>query len=287
MIATQRLPTALPPLDVALAGLLQHLEPVAPVALPLADALGCVAAEMPPLKALPIHDIAATDGWAMRARDLTGASSYSPLPLAKSPVWVEAGDCLPEATDCVIDADLLDQAGPIIQALAEAIPGQGVRRAGGEIAEASIVMASGQQVRPLDILIARAAGLEKLTVRRPRLRIVNIPATSGHVMTAPLIAEHARAAGADVANTEATGRDAASIAEAIESGDCDVLITIGGSGVGRTDPTIAAPAGPRAAIATGIALPPAPTAAVGTIGKTPVMALPGAPDQALAAWGTP
>ncbi len=286
MIATQRLPTALPPLDVALAGLLQHLEPVAPVALPLADALGCVAAEMPPLKALPIHDIAATDGWAMRARDLTGASSYSPLPLAKSPVWVEAGDCLPEATDCVIDADLLDQAGPIIQALAEAIPGQGVRRAGGEIAEASIVMASGQQVRPLDILIARAAGLEKLTVRRPRLRIVNIPATSGHVMTAPLIAEHARAAGADVANTEATGRDAASIAEAIESGDCDVLITIGGSGVGRTDATIAALAGRGEVIAHGIALQPGRTAAVGRIGKTPVMALPGAPDQALAAWWT-
>jgi molybdopterin molybdotransferase len=284
MIPTQRLPPSLTPLDVALAGLLQHLEPIAPVALALADALGCVAAEMPPLKAFPIHDIAASDGWAMRARDLAGASSYSPLPLARPPVWVEAGDRMPEATDCVIDADLLDQTGPMVQVLAEAIPGQGFRRAGGEIAEASGVVASGQRIRPLDLLIARAADLQKLNVRRPRLRIVNIPASSGNAMTTPLIAEYARAAGADVAGTEAPGRDAASIAEAIEPGDCDLLITLGGSGVGRTDATIAALAQRGEVIAHGIALQPGRTAATGRIGRTPVMALPGAPDHALAAW---
>jgi molybdopterin molybdotransferase len=286
MIPTQRLPASLTPLDVALAASLEWLEPVAPVALPLADALGCVAAEMPPLQALPIHDIAASDGWAMRARDLAGASSYSPLQLMRSPMWVEAGDRMPEATDCVIDADLIDQSGPMVQALAEAIPGQGIRRAGGEIAERSIVIASGQPVRPLDLLIARTAGLERLNVRRPRLRIINIPASSGHALTAPLIAEHARAAGADVAGTEARGRDAAAIAEAIEPGDCDLLITIGGSGIGRTDATVAALVRLGGVIAHGIALQPGRTAAAGRIEKMPVMALPGAPDQALAAWWT-
>jgi molybdopterin biosynthesis enzyme len=105
-------------------------------------------------------------------------------------------------------------------------------------------------------------------------------------MTAPLIAEHARAAGADVASTGATGRDAASIAEAIEPGDSDVLITIGGSGVGRTDATVAALARRGEVIAHGIALQPGRTAAAGRIGRTPVAALPGAPDQALAAWWT-
>ena len=70
--------------------------PVAPVELPLAEALRCIAAEMPPLAALPPHDIAAADGFALRARDLVGASSYSPLPLAASPVWVEAGDAMPD-----------------------------------------------------------------------------------------------------------------------------------------------------------------------------------------------
>lgn len=286
MIATQRLPTLLTPLDVALAALLDRLDPVSPAALPLADALGCVAADMPALKPRPPYDTAAADGWALRACDLVGASSYSPLPLAKSPVWVEAGDPLPEACDCVIDSDSVEQTGPMVQVLAEAIPGQGVRRIGGDIPGGSFGVASGRRIRPLDLLIARAAGLERLNMRRLRLRVVNIPAASGDAATSQLIAENARVAGADVVCAEASARDAASVARAIDAGACDVLVTIGGSGVGRTDATIAALAQRGEIVAHGIALQPGRTSAVGRIGKIPVIALPGAPDQALAAWWT-
>jgi molybdopterin molybdotransferase len=286
MIPTQRLPASLIRLDVALAALLRGLAPVAPTALPLAEALGCVAAEMPALAAHPPRDIAASDGWAMRARDLVGASSYSPLPLSGSPVWVEAGDAIPEGCDCVVDADSVDQTGPMIQALAEATPGQGVRRLGGDIAQASFVIASGQCVRPLDLLVARAAGLEQLKVRRPRLRIVNIRPNTGHAATAQLIVETARAAGAAVTFTETAARDAASIAGVFDGGACDLLISIGGSGVGRTDATITALAQRGEVTAHGIALQPGRTSAVGSIGKIPVLVLPGAPDQALAAWWT-
>src|SRR6195256_5964549 len=106
MIPTQRLPSSLTPLDVALAALLDRLEPVVPVELPLTEALGCVAADMPPLKSHPPCDIAVVDGWALRARDLVGASSYSPLLLATSPLWVEAGDAIPRGCDCVVDSDV-------------------------------------------------------------------------------------------------------------------------------------------------------------------------------------
>jgi molybdopterin molybdotransferase len=286
MVTTQRLPASLTPLDAALAALLDRLAPVAPGELALAEALGCVAAEMLPLKAFPPRDIAAADGWALRARDLVGASSYSPLPLATSPVWVEAGDAMPDGCDCVIDADGVDRTGPMIQVLAEAIPGQGVRRAGGDIAEGGFVVTAGQAVRALDLLVARAAGLEKLNVCRPRLRIVNIPAASGQAETAQLIAENARAAGASVVRTEAVARDAASIAKAIDAGGCDLIITIGGSGVGRTDATVTALAQRGEVIAHGIALQPGRTSALGRIENIPVIALPGAPDQALAAWWT-
>jgi molybdopterin molybdotransferase len=286
MIPTQRLPVSLTPLDAALAALLRGLEPVAPVALPLAEALGCVAADMPPLHAHPSRDIAVSDGWALRARDLVGASSYSPLPLSAPPVWIEAGEAMPAGCDCVIDADLLDQIGPIVQALAEAIPGQGVRRAGSEIAGASALIAPGRRIRPLDLLIARAAGLAKLNVRRPRLRVVNVPAASGEAVTAQLIAESARAAGADVACVEAAARDATSVAAAADAGACDLLITTGGTGVGGSDAVIAALARRGEVIAHGIAVQPGRTAAVGRIGTIPVIALPGAPDQALAAWWT-
>jgi molybdopterin molybdotransferase len=286
MIPPQRLPASLTPLDVALAALLHGLEPVAPIALSLADALGCVAADMPPLQPLPSCDIAAADGWALRARDLVGASSYSPLLLATSPVWVEAGDPMPDNCDCVVDSDCVDRAGPMHQVLAEAIPGQGVRRAGGDIAGGSPVIAAGRRVRPRDLLIARVAGLERLNVRRPRLRVVNIPASSGHSAAAQLISENARAAGAEIFFAEATARDAASIAGALDTGACDLLVTIGGTGVGRTDAAIAALAERGEAVAHGIAVQPGRTSAIGRIGNTPVLALPGAPDRALAAWWT-
>jgi molybdopterin biosynthesis enzyme len=288
MALTQRLTAALTPLDLALEALVKLIKPVAPVEVPLAQALGCVAAEMPPLKARPLHDTAVGDGWALHARDLVGASSYSPLPLSAPPVWVDAGDPMPEGCDCVIDADCVDQTGPLFQALAEARPGQGVRRIGGDIAEGSTFMdfATGRWVRPLDLMIARAAGLDRLSVRRPRLRIVDIPANSGEAVTAQLIAENARAAGAEVVCIEVTGRDTASVASALDSEACDLLVTIGGSGVGRNDATVAAIARRGEVMAHGIALEPGRTAAIGMIGSVPVIALPGAPDAALAAWWT-
>src|SRR6202007_3033172 len=82
------------------------------------------------MKAWPPHDVAAVDGWALRASDLVGASSYTPVPLTQAPVWVEAGDPIPDGCDCIIGEDAVDQTGPLAQALGEAIPGQGIRRKG-------------------------------------------------------------------------------------------------------------------------------------------------------------
>ena len=283
MTSLQRLPTSLTPLDKALDALLQGVEPVAPVELTLVGALRCIAAAMPPLEAHPPRDIAAVDGFAFGARDLVGASSYSPLPLTTPPVWVEAGDAMPEACDCVLDSDSVDVSGPLPQVLAEAIPGQGVRRAGGDIAAGSLLVEAGRRVRPRDLLMARAAGIERLSVRRPRLRIVNVP---GGSVTADLIAESAQTAGAEAVTFTAAGRDAESIAAALDGGACDLLLVVGGSGVGRTDAAVNALAERGKVLAHGIALQPGRTSAIGRVGKTPVVVLQGAPDHAFAAWWT-
>ena len=84
---------------------------------------------------------------------------------------------------------------------------------------------------PRDLMMARAAGLARLNVRRPRLRIVNVPGGSA---TADLIAESARATAAEAVSFTAAGRDAGSIAAALDDGACDLLLVVGGSGVGRT-----------------------------------------------------
>jgi molybdopterin molybdotransferase len=283
MTPNQRLPASLTPLDAALTALLDGLGAVPPVTLPLDQALRCIAADMPPLAAHPPHDIAAVDGFALRARDLVGASSYSPVPLAAMPAWVEAGEAISDGCDCVLDSDSVDVSGPIAQVVAEAIPGQGVRRAGGDIAAGSNVVVVGRRVATRDLLIARAAGIERLKVRRPRVRIVNVP---GGTVTADWIAESARIAGADVVCLTAAERDAASIATAIDTGTCDLLLIVGGSGVGRTDASVTALAGRGVVLAHGIALQPGRTSAVGRIDTAPVVVLPGAPDQAFAAWWT-
>jgi molybdopterin biosynthesis enzyme len=158
-----------------------------------------------------------------------------------------------------------------------------VRRKGGDIAAGSLVAEAGRRVLPRDLLLARAAGLERLNVRRPRLRIVNVP---GGSMTAELVAESAQATGAETISFTATGRDAGSVAAALDDGACDLLLIVGGSGVGRSDAAVTALAARGKILSHGIALQPGRTSAVGRLGKTPVVVLPGAPDQALAAWWT-
>jgi molybdopterin biosynthesis enzyme len=286
MMTPQRLTASLTSLDATLAALLAGIRPVVPIELPLTEALGCIAADMSALKALPAFDMAAVDGWAFRSRDLVGASPYSPLALTGSPIWVEAGDHMPEGCDCVIDPDLVEQTGGLFQVSAEAIPGQGVRRIGGDIAEGSSFTAAGRRIRVLDLLTARAAGLDTVAVRRPRLCLIDIPAAAGTTVTAQLVAESARAAAAEVIRIEAGGRDARSIAAALNAEPCDLLISVGGTGLGRTDAAIEALTSRGELLAHGIALRPGRTAAIGRIAGRPVIALPGAPDQALAAWWT-
>jgi molybdopterin molybdotransferase len=85
---------------------------------------------------------------------------------------------------------------------------------------------------------------------------------------------------------QASSRDAVSIAAELDTTACDLLITIGGSGVGRTDATVLA-IGQRGEVAAhGLALRPGGTSAVGRIGNTPVVALAGSTAGALAAWWT-
>ncbi|TYL93446.1 molybdopterin-binding protein [Bradyrhizobium rifense] len=278
---TQRLPPSLTPLDTALAILLRGVDPVSPVELPLAEAVGCIAAGMPQLAAYPLRDIAAADGWAMRANDLVGASSYSPLPLTELPVWVDAGDAMPAGCDCVLDAGAVEVLGPLAQVLAEGVPGQGVGRAGGDIADRSAAATAGHPIDATALLLARVADVERLSVRRPRLRIVNVPGASAAMQ---MIADLARAAGLDVSAHEAGARDATSIAEALDVSVCDLLLTIGGSGVGRADAAVTALAQRGAELAHGLALQPGRTAAAGWLGKVPVLALPGAPGPARAVW---
>lgn len=281
---TQRLPAALTSLDAARRLLLDDVMPVEPIDLSVADSVGCVAAANAPLRQPhPEANRAISDGWALRALDTVGASSYSPLSLMTSPVWVEAGDRLPDPCDCVLDVDLVEQAGRMCQVLAEAISGHGMRRTGDDMAAGRSMVAPGMRVTAFDVLVARAVGFDRMIVRSPRVGVINVPSVGGHTATSQFILEFAEAAGAHAVGSEAKGRDAASISAAIGGEAYDLIVTVGGTGIGRTDATIKALAAVGASVIHGLALQPGRTAAVAKIGATPMVAVPGAPDQALAA----
>jgi molybdopterin molybdotransferase len=276
---------ALTGLEAALAALLDGLAPVAPSFLPLDQSLAKIGAVMPPLvHAQPTRDTAKADGWACRALDLAGASAYSPLPLMAIPVWVEAGDAMPQGCDCVLDADLIDCSGPMPQALGEAAPGQGVRRAGEDMKAGRPLIIAGHRLSAAGLLAARSVGIGEIAVRAPQVRLIDVAATAGETFTAHLIADLARASGATVTEIETVARNASSLAEALGSAAGDVIIIIGGTGAGRADATADALAARGALIAHNIALQPGRTAAIGRLDAVPTIALPGAPDQAFAAF---
>lgn len=280
---TQRLPAALTSLDVALRLLLDGVGPVDPIGASLEDSVGGIAATIGPQQgAHPMFDIAVTDGWALRARELVGTSSYSPLSLPVSPAWVEAGDRLPDHCDCVLDTDLVEQVGPVFQVLAEAAPGHGIRRAGDDIGAGRSIVISGQRVNEYDVLAVGAAGLDRIEVRSPRVCVIDIPSADGNTASSNFVAGFATSAGARVTLSRAKGRDAESVSRAIDLADCDLLVLVGGTGLGRTDATVQALAVRGTVLAHGLALQPGRTAAAGKIGTTPVIAVPGTPDQALA-----
>jgi molybdopterin biosynthesis enzyme len=284
MSRTQPSSGALTSLESALADLLDGVVAVAPISVPLADSGGRIAAETQALTApLPAHNIAALDGWALRSLDLVGASAYSPVPLADAPAWVEAGEALPDGCDCVLEAVLVEQIGPLAQALAEAIPGEGVRRAGEEMAAGSPLVVPGRPLSPADCLALRATGCDTVMVRSPRLRLIDVAAVDGSSLTTQFIAELARADGASV-TVEKCARDPQSIAHALEAASSDLIVLIGGTGEGRTDATAQALAACDALIAHGIALRPGQTAAIGKLKNMAVVALPGLPGHALSAY---
>ncbi len=278
--------TSLTSLDDALKRLLEGLEAVPVLDKPIDEALGRISAGLTAPGPLPVGAVAMIDGWAVRSLDIVGASSYSPAFLAEPPVWVETGQPLPEGCDSLVEPQSLNRESGIFQAVAEARPGQGVRRAGDEIAAKSLVIKPGQRIRSLDLLIATRLGLRSLSVRTPRLQLVNVTSASGQSSTAQYIAYLAEQAGAAVTRTDSDARTAPAIASVLNASEADLIVTVGGTGTGKTDATIDALQSAGVAITHGIAMMPGRTAAIGYLRSVPLIALPGMLEDALAAWWT-
>ena len=277
-------PGALTSLEAARSLLLGALKPVGAVLAPREEALGCICAEPLIVGVQPPRAIALRDGWAMRAEDLAGASSYAPVLLTTQPIAVETGDALPPGCDCVIDHHGLDLDGPMPQALIEALPGENARRPGEDAAAGGVLFAPGHRLRPTDLACVAALGIEHLSVRRPHVLVIDTPARDGAGATCDFLQRALVAAGARITQRACADRSAAALQTSLEAANADLILLIGGTGLGASDHAIAALERCGVLHLQGVALEPGRTAAIAAVGQTPVIAIPGLFEQALGAW---
>jgi molybdopterin biosynthesis enzyme len=144
---------------------------------------------------VPARATALRDGYALRADEIVGASSYAPVLLAQKPSFVSAGDVLPEGCDCIIEANGLDLDGPLPLAMVESFPGENVRRAGEDFAQGAVMLRAGECVSAVACAALAAAGISSLPVRAPVISVQGEECAPKNMLVSLLAAEGARSEG--------------------------------------------------------------------------------------------
>ncbi|MEJ2432364.1 MAG: molybdopterin-binding protein [Pseudolabrys sp.] len=264
-------------------GLIDHeVKPVTPRPLDVAAALGRTLAADVAAPARPAAATALADGWALAADLTLGAGGYAPALLPHAPTRVEVGQAMPPGTDSVAPVDAVKTSAAGAEALITVNPGEGVLPAGGDCEPGLPLRRPGDRLRPLDLAAFTAAGLARVTVREPRLRVLPLRGSTIVSAAARLLAGDIERHGGTVRIDEpGRGLDVALAAE-----NTDAIVAIGGTGSGRNDTSVHVLAREGRVAVHGLALAPGETAALGFAGARPVLLLPGRLDAALAVWLT-
>lgn len=269
---TQRL-AALTPIARVLARVDALARPVAPREAAVADAEGRVlAADASVGKPHPPTSVALRDGWAVRAESIADAGPYAPMPV--TPVWVDAGAPMPAGTDAILPRDAVMLGGGIAEALSPATTGDGVLAAGADAAPGTPLRRAGERLRAADVAALQAAGIARVSIREPRVRVVAMP---GCDAVALAISRAIAAQGANVIFVRALER-------ALADEQTDAVITVGGTGEGESDASVAMLARMGQVDFHGFGIAPGESAALGIAKGHPVLMLPGRLDGALAAF---
>lgn len=299
------------PLDEALAFIAERVAPVVGTEeLPLRACRGRVlAADVAARATLPARPCSAMDGFAVRHADLTPeAPTTLPVaariaaghPLAEAPppgsaVELFTGASLPEGFDTVAMIEDCATADGRVTLPAGLKRGNHVRPAGEEFTAGARVLAAGHRLKPQDIALAAGAGHAGLTVFRP-LR-VGVFSTGDEVVEPadPLAAgqtynsnRHGQIALVEAFGAEATDLGhlpddveiiAAALADAAPR--FDALVTSGGVSMGGEDHVRPAVLRHGALHLWRVKVKPGKPIALGHVGGTAFIGLPGYPVSAL------
>ena len=257
-----------------------EVKPVTPRTLDVAQAAGRTLAVDAAAPVRPAAAMALQDGWALAADATLGAGGYAPALLSQVPSRVEAGQPMPPDTDSVAPFDAVKKTASGAEALLALNPGDGVLAAGGDCDPAIPLRRAGDRLRATDLAAFAAAGLARVTVREPRIRVMSLRGSGIINAAARLIAtDIVRRGGAASLDEAGRGLDVAFGSERI-----DGIVGIGGTGAGRNDTSVHVLGREGRVAVHGLALAPGETAALGFSGTRPVLLLPGRLDAALAVW---
>jgi molybdopterin biosynthesis enzyme len=159
---------------------------------------------------------------------------------------------------------------------AAATAGDGVLGAGADAAPEYPLRLAGERLRAADVAALQAAGIARVRVREPRVRVVSTAGAETDAV-ALAISRAASAHGIVVIFVRALER-------ALADAQTDIVITIGGTGLGRNDNSVAMLARMGEVHIHGFGIAPGESAALGSARGHPVLMLPARLDAALAAF---
>ena len=302
---------ALMPLDEALAMLAERIGPVAETErLPLAEAGGRLLAEnVMAAVDVPPHDNSAVDGYAVFFDDLDpDGETRLPVtgrvaaghPLGRAAVRGEAiriftGAPMPEGPDTVMMQEDCREDGGHVVVMPGIKQGANHRHAGEDVHKGDVVLRRGRRLKPQDIGLAAAVGRSELAVYEPirvavfstgdEVRDPGQPLPDGAIYDANRYTLMSAVAqlGCRVSDLGILPDDEAVIGKALTKAaeSHDLLLTSGGVSVGEEDHLRAAAEAGGKLHFWRLAIKPGRPVAMGQIGRTPIVGLPGNPGAVL------
>jgi len=262
---------------------------------------------------VPGFDRAMMDGFAVRAEDTDGASTYNPLVLEEigcalpgqphdgtlasgQAVRIMTGAPLPAGADAVLPAERAECDDRRVAVHDAVSPGKHVGRRGEDVMAGATILCAGRVLRPQDLGLLSSIGAGIVSVvRRPRVAVLT---TGNEVLPAgaaprpnrivdangPMLAALVARDGGAVVRRSIVADDPQVLLTAMRGDDFDVLIVSGGSSVGEEDyaPRLLAQHGELAVH--GIAMRPSSPTGMGRLAGRPVFLLPGNPVSCLCAY---
>ena len=274
---------------------------------PLAEADGAVlAADISAPIDLPAFDNSAVDGFAVRHADLSaggetrlpvrgriaaGDTSAHTLPQGAA-TRIFTGARMPEGADTVfMQEDVREQPDGSVLLPAGLKAGANRRLAGEDVAAGAAALKAGTRLRPADVALAAALGIPRLPVRRPlRVGVLSTgdelaepgsPLRPGQVYDSnrPLLLAMLRRLGVSATDLGIVRDEPERLAAALRQAAAthDLVLGSGGVSTGEEDHTRRAIEAAGRLVLWRMAIKPGRPVAMGVLGGTPVIGLPGNP----------